>query len=127
MGGHLHVMAAADYARWLEQARVAGSLAERGANLFRSLGCSGCHGTSATVRAPQLEGLFGRPVALASGEVVTADEQYLRDSILLPQAQITAGYAPIMPTYRNLIGEDGVLALVAYIKSLGSSPRPAPP
>jgi cytochrome c oxidase subunit 2 len=57
-------------------------------------------------------------VPLESGGIVTADEQYIRDSILLPQKQIAAGYPHIMPTFQNVLGEDDVLRLVAYIKSL---------
>ena len=51
-----------------------------------------------------------------------ADAAYLRESILRPQAQVTAGYQPIMPTYQGLIGEDQVLELIAYIESLGYGP-----
>jgi cytochrome c oxidase subunit 2 len=58
-------------------------------------------------------------VPLADGSVVTADDQYLRDSILLPQSQIAAGYPAIMPTFQNLLSEEEVMELVAYIKSRG--------
>lgn len=121
MGGHLIVMAPADYARWLDRPGVDDSLAAQGARLFRSRGCSGCHGAAATVHAPPLEGLFGGPVPLQSGEIVTADEEYIRDSILLPQKQIAAGYPAIMPTYQNVLSEDEVLKLVAYVESLGGT------
>jgi cytochrome c oxidase subunit 2 len=60
-------------------------------------------------------------VPLDDGSVVTADEQYIRDSILLPQSQIAAGYPRIMPTFQNILGEDEVLKLVAYIKSRGAT------
>jgi len=118
MGGSIVVMAPADYARWLEEAGTDGTLAAEGAALFRSRGCSGCHGPSATVHAPDLAGLYMRPVPLSDGTTVIADAQYLRDSILLPQAQIAAGYAAIMPTFANVLDEEEVLKLVAYIKSL---------
>jgi len=119
MGGHFIVMTPADYARWLDRPGVDDSLAAQGADLFRSRGCSGCHGPSATVHAPPLEGLFGGPVPLQNGQIVTADEQYIRDSILLPQKQIAAGYPAIMPTFQNVLSEDEVLKLVAYVESLG--------
>jgi len=118
MGGSIVVMAPADYARWLEEAGTEGTLAAEGAALFRSRGCSGCHGPSATVHAPDLAGLYMRPVPLSDGTTVIADAQYLRDSILLPQAQIAAGYPAIMPTFANVLDEEEVLKLVAYIKSL---------
>lgn len=118
MGGRLVVLTPSDYARWLERSDVDPTPVAAGRALFRSRGCSGCHGPAATVHAPSLAGLYGRPVPLQDGSVVTADAQYIRDSILLPQSQIAAGYPPIMPTFRNLLDEEEVLALVAYIQSL---------
>jgi cytochrome c oxidase subunit 2 len=58
-------------------------------------------------------------VPLASGEIVTADEQYIHDSILLPGKQIAAGYPAIMPPYEHALDEGEVMALVAYIRSIG--------
>jgi cytochrome c oxidase subunit 2 len=127
MGGHLIVMSKSDYAQWLQQAGTDRSIAAEGAALFRSVGCSGCHGPASTVHAPSLAGIYGRPTPLEDGSVVVADNEYLRDSILLPQKQIAAGYPHIMPTFQNVLGEDQVLALIAYIKSLkadGKAVRP---
>ncbi|OHV80982.1 cytochrome c oxidase subunit II [Ensifer sp. LCM 4579] len=125
MGGRFVVLTRADYTRWLEQSDVDGSLADQGAVLFRSHGCSGCHGSSSTVHAPPLEGLYGSPVPLDDGRMVIADEGYIRDSILLPQQDIAAGYPHDMPTFRNVLDEGEVLKLVAYIKSL-RKPRVLP-
>ncbi len=66
------------------RSRPAPGLAAQGEKLFRSLGCSGCHGANSSVHAPDLDGVYGRQVHLADGRVVTADEAYLRDSILQP-------------------------------------------
>jgi cytochrome c oxidase subunit 2 len=118
MTGSFIAMSPADYARWLGQSSNDSSLAAEGAALFRSRGCSGCHGPASTVHAPSLVGLYGNPVPLQSGQVVVADDEYLRDSILLPQSQIAAGYPPIMPTFQNVLSEEDVLKIVAYIKSL---------
>jgi cytochrome c oxidase subunit 2 len=70
------------------------------------------------VHAPPLEGLFGRSVSLASGGTTFADETYLRDSILLPSRDITAGYPAVMPSFQGRVSEDQILALIAYIESL---------
>ena len=123
MGGYLHLLSPSDYARWLEQAGTDMTLAAQGAALFRTRGCSGCHAAAATVKAPSLAGLFGHEVPLSDGSVVTADAQYIRDSILMPHAQVAAGYPDIMPTFQNVLREDDVLKLVAYIKSLAAEPR----
>ena len=55
------------------------------------------------------------------------DEAYLRESIVNPQARLVEGYPPIMPTFQGLISEEGLLQLVAYIKSLSPAPGGASP
>jgi cytochrome c oxidase subunit 2 len=120
MGGRVVVMAQADYARWLRQAGTDGSLAQQGFSLFRARGCSGCHEGNSSRRAPPLEGIYGRPVALDGGQVVMADDQYIRDSILDPNRQVAAGYTPIMPSFAGQLTEAELIRLTAYIKSLGA-------
>jgi cytochrome c oxidase subunit 2 len=120
MGGVLYVMKPADYARWLRLSGTDRSLAARGEALFHSLGCSGCHSPVSAVHAPMLNGIYGGPAPLSDGRVVVVDDQYVRDSILQPSRDVAAGYAPIMPTFANLVSEDQVLELVAYVKSLKS-------
>ena len=62
---------------------------------------------------------------LQDGTFVVADERYIRDSILLPRSQIVAGYDPVMPSFAGRVGEDDLIRLVAYIKSLADETRPA--
>jgi cytochrome c oxidase subunit 2 len=88
-----------------------------GKRLFTSYGCSGCHGAASTVRAPSLVGLFGSPVPLATGGTLIADDSYIRDKILNPDNNLIAGYKQVMPSFNNLIPEDDLIQLVAYIKS----------
>lgn len=121
MGGNLVVLPPAGYARWVAMQGRQGTdatLAGQGEQLYRQLGCSGCHGPAATVKAPPLAGVFGRPVGLEGGRTVIADEQYLADSIRLPNKQVVGGYPPIMPTYERLIAPEQVNALLAYLKTL---------
>jgi cytochrome c oxidase subunit 2 len=118
MGGEIVALEARDYAAWLAREQPSSSLASEGAALFRSLGCSGCHGIGSSVRAPPLEGLYGKPVPLSDGTTTVADDRYLRDSILQPRREIAAGYEPLMPSFAGRVSEDQVFALVAYIKSL---------
>jgi cytochrome c oxidase subunit II len=125
MGGRIVVMEPADFERWLQAEKPASDLAQQGAALFRQFGCSGCHGDRSKVHAPPLEGIFGRPVPLQDGSIVTADERYIRDSILLPKREIAAGYPPVMPSFAGQIDEADVLKLIAYIKSLADK-RPTP-
>jgi cytochrome c oxidase subunit 2 len=62
--------------------------------------------------------LYGSPVPLSDGTVVVADDRYIHDSIVQPQSQIVAGYAPLMPSFAGQIGEEDLVKLIAYIKSL---------
>ena len=73
--------------------------------------------------APPLANIYGRRIPTDQG-FVTADETYLRDSILAPNRVVTAGYAPVMPAYAQQITEGDVLRLIAYLKTLtdGGSP-----
>lgn len=118
MAGRVVVMDPADYADWLARGRPADSMREAGEKLFREAGCTGCHAGQSVVRAPPLEGLFGKPVPLEGGKVVIADEGYIRDSILLPNKQVAAGFAPLMPSYQGRLDEEQLFELVAYIRGL---------
>lgn len=126
MGGDVVVMRPAEYARWLEGHPGSGTLAAQGAVLFRARGCSGCHGLNASIHAPDLDGLYGRPVHLSDGTQVIADDRYIRDSILLPDKQIVAGYAPLMPSFSGQLSEEDLLALIAYLKSTSTAASDPP-
>jgi cytochrome c oxidase subunit 2 len=122
MGGWVYVMAPRDYEAWLSGGTSGGSLAENGQKLFDELACGNCHKPDNSGRCPSLTGLFGKTVQLAGGATVLADEGYIRESILQPQAKIVAGYGPIMPTFQGLVTEEGVTQLIEYIKSLAPPP-----
>jgi cytochrome c oxidase subunit 2 len=132
MVGEIVALPAPDFQSWLSQNGTSGTMAAEGKVLFMRYGCSGCHGgqgaggaeSESTVRAPPLEGLFGSPVPLSNGSIVTADERYLHDSIVLPDSQIVAGYAPLMPSFAGQLSEEDILKLVAYIKSLAPERSP---
>ena len=89
-----------------------------GERLFTQLACVTCHAGGDTQRGPVLNGLFGSQVTLANGETVVANNDYIRESILNPQAKIVAGFPPIMPTFQGQVSEEQLLALTEYIKSL---------
>jgi cytochrome c oxidase subunit II len=122
MAGKLVIVTPQDYARWIAAQPEGDDLAHQGEALFRSLGCSGCHAATSSVHAPDLDGVYGQEVHLSDGRVVTADEAYLRDSILLPDKDIVAGFAPIMPSFKGVASEEQLVPLIAYLKSLSTSP-----
>ena len=114
MIGRVVVMDQMKYQEWLAGTPGEESPAQAGAKLFNSLGCIKCHGE----KAPTMAGLFGSKQRMTNGSIVEADEQYLRESILDSTARVVAGYAPIMPSFRDQITEEQLMQLVAYIKSL---------
>jgi cytochrome c oxidase subunit 2 len=119
-------MGPAEYAEWL-QGGPRLSPVDAGQQLFEQFRCGNCHAAPANPRCPPLDGLFDSQVRLAGGETVVADELYLRESILEPQAKVVAGYQPMMPTYKDQIDEAGVFDLIAFIKSLSPpQSQPAP-
>ncbi len=123
MIGEVTVMTQPDYQQWLEQTPTSQGLVAQGQALFISNGCSGCHraglsGGGGSVRAPVLNGLYMSPVPLSSGTTTIADDRYLHDAIVTPQQQIVARYAPVMPAFAGVIGEEDLLKIIAYIKSL---------
>ncbi len=112
-----------EYERWLEGAPPPEDPVEAGAQLFAALRCDTCHASGAESRGPLLDGRFGSQVMLTTGESVSFDEEYVRRSILEPAAQISAGYTPLMPTYRGQVSPEQIAQLTAYIRSL---PAPTP-
>lgn len=119
MVGRVVVMEPREYQAWLGGGASGESLADAGQRLFNQLGCQTCHAEQPGARGPALRGLYGNPVELATGETVIADEAYLRESILNPGAKVVGGYEVLMPTYEGQISEEGILQLIAYIRSLG--------
>jgi cytochrome c oxidase subunit 2 len=120
MGGSVIVMPEAEYQQWLTDDSGNVPLAEAGEAQFQQLGCATCHRTDNQGRGPSLVGLFGQEVELEGRQTVTADEEYLRESIVNPQVRIVAGYPSIMPTYQGQISDERLQQIVAYLKSLAA-------
>jgi cytochrome c oxidase subunit 2 len=123
MVGEVTVMTPADYKKWLEQSNSGQSLAQNGERLFASMGCNSCHNGTAAARGPSLAGVYGSRLTLTDGRQILVDDAYLRNSILNPSEHVTAGFAPIMPTYQGQISEDGLIDLVEFIKNMQSNYR----
>jgi len=118
MIGTVHVLEPHEYERWLRGAVAGEAPAEAGRRLYEAQRCDTCHFAGPEARGPVLAGLFGRRVQLADGSTVVVDENHLRESIVAPNARLTAGWQAIMPTYAGLLREEEILQLLAYIKSL---------
>ncbi len=123
MIGQIIVMEPREYQAWITNGAPSGSLAQTGMTLFQQLGCNTCHQTENQGRGPVLSGVFGHQIQLEDGRTVTADENYIRESILSPAAKVVSGFKPIMPPFQGQVDEEQLNQLVAYIRSL--SPPPA--
>jgi cytochrome c oxidase subunit 2 len=124
MIGRVVVMQPRAYENWLKTGEQTESIVREGERLFHDRGCSGCHALNSQFHAPLLQGLYRKPVPLADGTMVTADDQYLRDSILQPGKQITAGYDNIMPSFSGHLTEEEIMQLIAYVKAIGQQEPP---
>lgn len=120
MVGKIVVMEPRAYEAWLagEAAGGAQPAAASGEQLFVAKACNTCHRPDSSARAPILNGLFGTQVTLQDGAKVTADENYVRESILNPAAKIVQGYQPVMPTFKGQVTEEELIQLVNYVKTL---------
>ena len=95
------------------------SLAEQGKAVYQNKGSVACHSVDGTPKiGPTHKGLFGSKVELTNGKVVVADENYIRNHIENPQSTTVKGFNPVMPTFKGLIIETEMNALIAYLKSI---------
>jgi cytochrome c oxidase subunit II len=121
MIGWIVVMEPRDYQAWMTGGGGNQPLAVTGQKLFSELGCLTCHRSDTQGRGPNLVGIYNKPVLLEDGRTVTADENYIRESILEPAAKVVRGFKPVMPTFQGQISDEQLNALVAYVKSLTES------
>jgi cytochrome c oxidase subunit 2 len=127
MIGNIVALAPAEFQAWLSGGRSEDSPVDAGSKLFQSLGCASCHSAGPTQRGPSLTNIFGHEVELQGGGKVVADDAYIRESIVLPQAKIVNGFQPIMPAFQGMVTEEQLLQLIAYVKSLQGPAAPAQP
>ncbi|HAX24427.1 MAG TPA: cytochrome c oxidase subunit II [Thermomicrobiales bacterium] len=109
----------ADFDAWVNEQKnpTAGG---GGQQLAQSLGCTGCHSVDGTASVgPTWKGLYDHSVKLSDGSSVTADDAYIKESILQPNAQVVGGFQPIMPSFEGRVTDADIQELIAYIKSLG--------
>jgi cytochrome c oxidase subunit 2 len=123
----VYVMSPEAYSRWekgdeeqgIVGTGVAKSPVDMGKDLYTNKGCNACHSIDGSVGVgPSFKALFGKSEPLQDGTTIEVDENYLRESILIPQTKMVQGYAPVMPSFKGILKDEEVDALVAYIKSL---------
>lgn len=133
MGGYVYVMQPQDYAQWIKnggQDPQPQTLVERGASIYSRMVCDNCHKDKDTMRAPSLYSIYGKTRRFTDGTTAVADDAYLRESIIDPYKHIVTGYDNSMPIYESgtkpgQVSEEDILALVAYMKTLGTTGQSA--
>ncbi len=118
----MKIVSQADYDAWLEEESKVGSLplVKRGEKLFSAKACIGCHSVADASRkvGPALWHKFGTEENFEDGSKLIVDENYVRESILMPKAKIVAGYPAVMPSFQGQLSEVELTALIEYVKSL---------
>jgi len=124
MNAKVKVVSQEEYKKALEKAiQEPEDPLERGRLLYKRQGCSTCHNAGAEGASgpgPSYNGSWGKPVQLESGTEVAFDENYVRESILNPQAKARKGYGKASPmnSYAGKLKDDQIDALITFIKSL---------
>jgi cytochrome c oxidase subunit 2 len=123
----VHVLSREDFARWYEgglpgPAATTGPKKADGAKLFQEKGCSACHSIDGSPKiGPTLKDVYGHRMTVLTGgkeREITADDAYLRRSLLDPQADVVKGFPPIMPSQQGQLSDAEIDALVEYLETL---------
>lgn len=94
-------------------------VAQYGAELYRTEGCVACHSIDGSANVgPSWLGLWGSQRPLEGGGSVLGDADYIRESMIDPNAKVAAGYPAIMPNYSRLSDEQ-MDSIIAFMESLG--------
>jgi cytochrome c oxidase subunit II len=119
----VRVVSQEEFDEWIQNGGDLGGagvpLAELGAKVYEAKGCNACHSIDGSAKVgPSFKGVYGKPAKLADGSEVVVNDDYIRESILMPNAKVHQGYPPVMPSFQGQLNDKQVSALIEYIKSL---------
>ncbi len=109
---------------WIKQYSTRGtdSLEVYGEKLYNRRGCASCHSLDGTKRTgPTFQGFFDRKHEFVDGSSITVDQNYVRESILDPKAQVVRDYPPVMPSFKGQLSDDDIDSIYAFLQTLSSS------
>jgi cytochrome c oxidase subunit 2 len=111
-----------DFETWLATADAIDeslSPVELGEQLVQRNACMTCHSADgSSMQGPTFKGIWGREQRMTDGTVLTVDENYIRESILEPNAKIVQGYQPVMPNYTGVLNDRQIDAIIEYLKTV---------
>ncbi|MFB6247530.1 MAG: cytochrome c oxidase subunit II [Salinibacter sp.] len=129
MNSVVRVVSQQDFQKWLENAAAPKDipLPKLGERLYTQRGCQSCHSLDGSRKVgPSFQGLYGTTDhAMSDGSSVTVDANYLRQSILKPEARIVEGYQNLMPGAYSNLSERELTGLIAFIKAQSDKQPPA--
>ena len=112
---------------WLRERADGVGGAREGGSCSSSSSASAATAPTRTRRAPRCwKGCTAARCRSRAAARSCADDDYIRESILIPAAKVVEGWEPIMPTFQGQVTEEEVLQLIAYIQSLGRGETPLP-
>lgn len=108
-----------EFEQWLQNDPYKGlSVAEVGQKVYTSR-CAVCHSTTdQKIVGPGFAGTFGKDRNFQDGSTLVADANYIRESVLTPNAKVVAGFQPAMPTFAGQLSEEEIMGVIEFIKSL---------
>lgn len=125
MLAQIKVVSKEDFDKWVMGDNSSGggkelTMVDKGRQAYAKWACIGCHtldGKPST--GPTWKGLYGAAVSLNNGTSVTADENYIRESIWNPNKEIVKGYEPNkMPAFKGMVSEEEVAAIIELMKTV---------
>ncbi|MEE4114904.1 MAG: cytochrome c oxidase subunit II [Marinilabiliaceae bacterium] len=124
MTSKTRVVDSTDFATWLADLEATGNIPEApGLTLLKNTGCLACHSQDGSkLVGPSFKGVFGtEQIVITSGEerTISVDEEYLKLSIIDPEADMVKGYAKgLMQSYKNTLTEEEIELMIDYIKTI---------
>ncbi|MGZ3770686.1 MAG: cytochrome c oxidase subunit II [Bdellovibrio sp.] len=116
MRATVEVLSPEDYQHYLKEDSSQSLSSLKGAKLYSQKGCIACHDGMNSI-GPSLKGIFDSQVTLENGTAIKFDENYIRQSILQPNAEIVKGYKPVMPSFQGQLTEEDLVDIINYLKA----------
>ena len=89
-----------------------------GLQVIKFKGCASCHTVDGRpLVGRSFKGIYGQTHTFSNASPTVVDENYIRQSILEPQARIVASYEPVMPTYQGPLKDAEITAIIEYLKA----------
>jgi cytochrome c oxidase subunit II len=134
MGTTVEVVDQATFDKWYASgpvkidSTVAAIPGAAGRLLTEQKGCIACHSSDGTkIVGPSYKGIFGHKVTVDSDgkeREITVDEEYIKKSILEPDADIVKGFNKgSMISYKGQLSDEEIDQIIEYIKTLSEEKK----